>query len=269
MQKARFRALSMSTIQEPPAPLRGAIDSERLAELAASLSAQGQLQPILVRPDGDTFVIIAGHRRFLAARSLGWETIEAKILPAGVKDEQILSLVENLHREDLTPVEEARVVYNLVMDQNLDVDLVASRFAKSRTWIDGRLELLEYPPDLLTAIHAGTIGLGSARELARVKNDGYRQWLLEQATTNGATARTTRMWADEWCRTHSETGEEITAHTGPPPPYEGQPVGIGCAGCGELFPIAQLRPLYTCPNCIKDHYEMIDKARQEATRRTQ
>lgn len=256
MPKANFRRVPMSQIAEPPEPLRGHIDPERLAELASSLSTQGLLQPILLRPEGTNYVIIAGHRRFLAAQSLGWDHIDAKLLPAGVRDEQILSLVENLHREDLTPVEEARVVYNMVIENNLDVDIAASRFGKSRSWIESRLELCNYPHDLLDAIHNRDISLGVARELARVTNDGYRQWLLQNARDNGCTARTARIWSDEWTGTQQATGEEINAQPGPPPPYQGQPVGIACGKCDVLFPIAQLRPIYCCPHCIKDHFTM-------------
>ncbi|MFQ5778710.1 MAG: ParB/RepB/Spo0J family partition protein [Terriglobia bacterium] len=264
MSKAAYRHVSMSQIDEPPAPLRGSIDPEKLAELAGSLSTQGQLQPIILKATTGRYTIIAGHRRFLAAKSLGWETIEAKVFLQGVKDEQILSLIENLHREDLSPVEEARVVYDLVEAQELDVDLVATRFAKSRSWVDGRLDLCSYPTDILDALHAKSITLSVARELARVADDGYRQWLLHNAMENGATGRTARIWADEWHRSHTPEGDAPTAHPGPPPPYEGQPVGVGCAGCQTLYPIAQLRPLYCCPECIRDHFATIAAARKAA-----
>lgn len=251
----------MSQITEPPAPLRGNIEPDALAELARSLSTQGQLQPILVKASANGFTIIAGHRRYLAARSLGWPTIEAKILPANTPDEQILSLIENLHREPLTPVEEARVVYNLVIDRALDVDLAASLFSKTRAWIDARLALLEYPENLLDAIHAETISLSVARELCRVTDDGFRAFLLHNAVENGCTAKTARLWADDWQRSHASQGEPTTAVPGPPPPYEGQAVGIACAACDKLYPIQNLRPLYCCPGCVQEHFAMKAKAR--------
>lgn len=268
MSKAIFRSVPISQINEPPAPLRGSINPERLAELAASLSAQGQLQPILVKPADGRYTIIAGHRRFLAASSLGWDAIEAKILPAGVKDEQILSLVENLHREDLSPVEEARVVHDLVHGSNLDVDLVAARFAKSRAWVDGRLDLCEYPQDILEAVHHRQISLAVARELFRVTDDGYRGWLLHNASQNGASGGTARLWADQWVRENTAQGEGPTAHPGPTPPYTGQAVGVSCAACDTLYPIEQLRPLYCCSDCVQDHFNTKAEAKAKAGRGT-
>lgn len=254
MRKDRFQTVPMSEIIEPPAALRGSINPERLRELAASLREYGQLQPIVLMPDGDRFQIVAGHRRFLAARLLGWETIEAKVLAKTLGTWELHALAENVHREDLTPVEEARVLYRLIVDQGRDVDAVAQQFGKSRPWVDGRLELCTYPPDLLEAVHEKTISLAVARELARVTDDGYRGYLLHHATQGGATAQTARIQVEDWLASHSPTGEAPTATPGPPPPYQGQGVGIECAGCFKLYPVGDLRPLHYCPDCLQGYF---------------
>jgi len=257
----------MSRIIEPPSPLRASIDHDKLAELARSMAAEGQLQAILLRETEAGFVIRAGHRRYLAARSLGWETIEAKVLPPGTGDDVLKSFAENVHREDLSPLEEARVLYDLVIEGGLDVDLAAARFGKSRAWIDGRLELLNYPSDLIEALHVKDISLGVARELARVSDDGYRGFLLSSARENGATAKTARNWANAWEADHIATGQPTTAGPEPPLPYQGQSVGIACGGCDTLYPIAHLRPIYVCPECHLDHHNTKATARAEAGRR--
>jgi len=250
----------MSLIDEPPLKLRGSIDPEKLAELAKSLSSQGLLQPIRIQKTNGRFTIIAGHRRFLAAKSLGWAKIEAMVIPKSSINTLDQSLAENIHREDLTPIEEARMVHQLVNEENVDVDLVAARFAKSRAWVEGRLELLDYPADILGAIHSKQIPLTVGKEFARIADEGYRGYLLENAINNGCTARTARAWVDDWERSAAIQGEPTTAVAGPPTPYEGQPVGVGCAMCNALYPITNLRPLYTCPECIRKHYA--EKAKQ-------
>lgn len=263
MPRARYQTVPLSQIIEPPAPLRGSIDPEKLRELAASLKEHGQLQAVVLVRDGENWRLVAGHRRYLAAKLLGWETLEAKLLPAGRTPWELVALAENTQREDLTPVEEARVLYTLVHDQSRDVDETASRFGKSRAWVDARLDLCSYPEDLLDAVHARTISLGVARELSRVTDDGYRGFLLYHAVEGGATVKSIRIQVEDWLRSHTPEGVAPTATPGPPPPYQGQGVGLECAGCGSLRPIADLRPLHFCPECLQDHFA----AKAKATRK--
>lgn len=248
--KPSVQTLYLTKIQEPPAPLRIAIDSEKIHELAGSLTMHGQLQPILVKTTDRGFQIIAGHRRYLAAQMLGWKFIEAKVLPASTGETNVLSLVENIHREPLTPLEEARIAQQLVVDENLDVDLVARKFGKSRQWIDRRLEMLRWPPDLLEAIHLGDLSLAVAKEFTRVTDEGYRKYLIDNAKNNGASSLTARIWADEWTATLAATGHAPTALESPTPPYSGQTVGVACAGCDVMLPVAQLTTVYLCRNCV-------------------
>jgi len=261
MPRAKFQTVPLSQISEPPAPLRGAHDPEKLKELAGLLQEHGQLQPILLQPGVAGLTIVAGHRRYLAAKLLGWETIEAKVLPKALGTWEIVALVENVGREDLTPVEEARVLYRLIVDEGRDVDAVALHFKKGRAWVDGRLELAQFPVDLLEAVHAKSIPLGVARELSRVADPGYRAYLLYYATENGATVKSIRMQVDDWEASRGPQGEPLTASAQPPPVYQGQDVGLGCAGCGTLHPIGDLRPLHYCADCLKAHFATKAKAR--------
>ncbi len=254
MPRARFQNVPLSQIIEPPAPLRGSIDPAKLEELAASLRELGQLQPILLQPTPEGLAIVAGHRRFLAVRLLGWESIEAKILPKALGTWELHALAENVHREDLTPVEEARILYRLIVEEGRDVDAVARQFGKGRAWVDGRLELSQFPPDLLQAVHHKAISLGVARELSRVNDDGYRAYLLHYASENGATIRSIRIQVADWEASRGPQGEPLTAGPQPGPVYQGQDVGLGCAGCGRLHPIGDLRPLHYCADCLKAYF---------------
>lgn len=249
MPKSPYQSLKLIDIHEPPEPLRLGVSVANIEELATSLETHGLLQPILVRPSSTGYEIIAGHRRYLAAIKNGWSEIEAKILPKGTEDVEILSLAENVHRENLTPIEEARLIRSLVIEQARDVDTVARRFGKSRAWVDTRLAIADYPDDLKTAIHAGQVSLSSAKELVRVNDEGYRGYLIEQATLNGCSAQTARLWADDWHRTLQHTGQTPTAGDRPPAEYAGQTVGVSCTGCAQLHPIARLRPFYFCLPC--------------------
>ncbi len=254
MPRARFQTVPLSQIIEPPAPLRGSHDPEKLAELAASMKELGQLQPILVVSDQAGYRIIAGHRRYLAAMLLGWEKMDVKILAKEPATADLYALAENVHREDLTPVEEARVLYRLIVDDGRDVDAVALQFGKGRAWVDGRLELSQFPADLLQAVHHKAISLGVARELSRVNDNGYRAYLLHYASENGATIKSIQIQVADWEASRGPQGEALTAGPQPGPVYQGQDVGLGCAGCGHLHPIGDLRPLHYCTDCLKAYF---------------
>lgn len=215
------------------------------------MEAHGLLQPIVVTPTDSAYTIIAGDRRYLAARLLGWETIEAKVIQRPPPDTETLTLVENIHREDLTPLEEARVVHQLVITRGMDVDLVARRFGKGRGWVDNRLEMYAWHENILDAIHEGKITIAVGRQLNNVTDEGYRAYLIRMAHDNGATSRTARIWFEDWERTLRETGQHPTAETRPVQPYSGQAVGVACGACEKMLPVSQLTTIYVCWGCLQ------------------
>ena len=163
------------------------IDPERLAELTASVADKGVLQPILVRPVAAGYEIIAGERRFRAAQEAGLRTIPA--LVKALTDQQTLeiAIVENLQREDLGPLEEARAFQQL-LDFGLNQEAVAKAVSKSRSAVANALRLLKLEPAALEALAAGTISPGHARAiLAQPAAD--RAWALEQIVAQGLTVR--------------------------------------------------------------------------------
>lgn len=251
MKHPRTAHLELERIQPPAAPIRINIHPAGLQELADSLHRHGQLQPILVtRTEDDKYEIIDGHRRYLAAELLAWQRISATIRDKA-DHHQLLSAIANIQREQLTPIEEARVVHTLVVEQKFDVDFVAQRFCKSRAWVDGRLEILDWPADLYDAVHFHAMPLAVAKELTRVKDRAYRDHLIDTWKSNGGSSLTARIWADDWQRQYQETGQVLTADTNPQPPYSGQRVGVECGGCGKMYPVDHLTTIYVCRTCIQ------------------
>jgi ParB family chromosome partitioning protein len=200
--------VTLNQIDEPDAALRATIDPDHLAELAADLAAHGLLQPIglRARPATDElthdhqpetrYEIIYGHRRFLAARSLGWWDIAATIHPP-TADWLTLAVAENLQRSDLTPVEEARAIKRLI-DRPMTPRAIALALKRSDTWVAHRIALLDYPPDLIEAIHHRHLPLAVAALLAQITHDSYRATLTADALDNGATARTVAVWLQHY-----------------------------------------------------------------------
>lgn len=209
--------VNLDAILEPPHQLRATIDSLSLRELADSIARVGLLEPIGLAPadDGARFTIIYGHRRFLACRLLAWQTIPA-LIHDGHADPVDIALAENLHRTELTPVEEARALRAL-QDRGHTLDELAHVSRKSDSWVDGRLRLLDYPDDLQAAIHAHGLPLTVAAHLAQIDHAPYREYLTRDAVAHGATARTVSSWVQHYLAererviANTDTVEQIAA----------------------------------------------------------
>ena len=140
-------------------------DEETLAELAASIAQLGVLQPVLVRPVDGRYQLIAGERRWRAARRAGLTTIPAVVRTTDDVSAVEQALVENLHRQDLTPLEEAAAYQQLIEDFELTHDDVAQRVGKSRSAITNTLRLLGLPPGVQHLLADGKLSAGHARAL--------------------------------------------------------------------------------------------------------
>lgn len=177
------RMIPLSQLDLPVRPLRALIDADRVRELAASIRAVGQLEPILVREKpGGRFDLVAGHKRALAVAMVGLDLVEAKVAPYGAD----AAVAENTAREDLTPLEEARAYRRLLDDEGLDVEEIAARVGRSPTRVAARLRLAYLDDTTLALLADGRIGYREAAFLAGVHTDELRAY----AATLDTIART-------------------------------------------------------------------------------
>lgn len=171
------KVIAIERIHPNPNQPRKSSEPEALRELAESIRSFGLLQPIVVRPEGDGFLIVAGHRRYEACKLISMERIPCIVRES--QDDEILeqSLVENIQRENINPVEEA-LCYRLLMEERYySLRDMAARVHKSVGYLHGRLELLKYP-DLAQSVREGKVGIFEARELAKVEDENKRQALI-------------------------------------------------------------------------------------------
>lgn len=194
MNDAPTTFTALASIREPAHQLRETIDPEQLGELADSMAAEGLHQPIGLRGplDDGAFEIIWGHRRFLAARLLQWKQIEAKTYPADY-DPLLAAVSENLQRENLSPMDEARAVKRFI-DRGQSQAAIARLFRRSQSWIHERIELLELPAELQGAVHERALSMGVARVLAQIDHEAYRAELIKEAQRSGANLNTVEVW---------------------------------------------------------------------------
>ena len=182
--------LPVETIHANPRQPRKRFDSEATSALADSIRAQGLVQPVVVRPrKAGGYELIAGERRWRAAREAGVPTLPALVREADDRDTLLLSLVENVAREQLSAVEEARAYALLIDEFALSLGELAERVGKAKPTVSNRLRLLELSDDVLALIERGELTEGHARAVLAVPDQDGRRRLARQIIRRGMSVR--------------------------------------------------------------------------------
>ena len=172
--------LSLDELMPNPDQPRSNFDQDALSALADSISKEGLLQPILVRPKDGKYQIIAGERRYHACKMAGLEKVPVRILDMNEEETLRVALIENLQRSDLNAIEEARGYKNLMQVGNLTQAQVAEAVSKSRSAIANSLRLLELPEDIQAYLYEGKISAGHARAILSIPEVDKRMKLAEK-----------------------------------------------------------------------------------------
>lgn len=170
---------------------REIFDDHTIAELAESIKQQGILQPLLVREAGDHFELIAGERRFRAAVLAGLAEVPVQVRNVGDREALELAIVENVQREDLNPVEEARAYQRLVAEFGMTQDDVALRVAKTRAAVSNSIRLLQLDPRILRQVESGELSAGHARSLLGLAAPEDREQVAREIVAKKLSVRDT------------------------------------------------------------------------------
>ena len=193
-----LRDLAVELIGPNPKQPRQAFDDESLQGLAESIRSRGILQPVLVRPKaGGTYELIAGERRWRAAKLAGLERIPALVRPRGDAEALELALIENMAREDLNPAEEARACAALVEELGLTREEVGLRVGRSRVAVSNLMRLLDLPDEALEQLERGELSEGHGRALLLADDHADRRRLARAAVADGWSVRTLEQRARE------------------------------------------------------------------------
>ena len=200
-RESELREIPVDLIEPNPRQPRRTFDEGGLVALADSLRERGVLQPVLLRPvPGGTYELVAGERRWRAARLADCETVPALVRPQDDAESLELALIENMAREDLNPVEEARACALLVEELGLTREDVGRRVGRSRVAVSNLLRLLDLPDEVLELLAAGHLTEGHGRALLGASDHDARRRLARSAVQEGWTVRQTEARAREGSR---------------------------------------------------------------------
>ncbi|MBE6570340.1 MAG: ParB/RepB/Spo0J family partition protein [Ruminococcaceae bacterium] len=192
-KESGVRTLRISAIDPKSDQPRKNFDAESLAQLAESVAANGILQPILVREAGERYEIIAGERRYRAARLAGLTEVPALVLDADDLTAAKYALIENLQRENLNPYEEAQAYRQLIDEYKLTQDEIGAQLGKSRSAVANALRLLDLPDEIKEMLINGTLSAGHARTLLGLRNKADVLPLAQKCINRNLSVRETEV----------------------------------------------------------------------------
>ena len=188
--RPELRDISIELVEPNPSQPRRRFDEAALDALAESLTENGVLQPILVRPrEGGRYELVAGERRWRAAQRAGLAVLPAIVERRDDASSLEAAIVENMAREDLNPVEEARAVAALVEELGLTREEVGRRVGRSRVAVSNLLRLLDLPTDVLDLLESGRLAEGHGRAVLLAEDEGARRRLAKSAADGGWSVR--------------------------------------------------------------------------------
>jgi ParB family chromosome partitioning protein len=181
--------LPVSVIAPNPNQPRTQMDDDRIGELADSLKKVGVLQPIIVRPHGEEFQIVAGERRWRAAKLAGLEKVPVRVMGATEGEALEIALIENLQRQDLNAMEEARGYRRLLTEYQMTQAELADKVSKSRSAVANTLRLLDLPDEVQELLAQDKLTAGHARAILAVPDEDRRLKLAERIVADGMSVR--------------------------------------------------------------------------------
>jgi ParB family transcriptional regulator, chromosome partitioning protein len=193
-----IRQLLLSQIVANPRQPRVRFIEEPLDELVASIKEHGILQPITVRPRDHQFEIIAGERRFRACQKAGLSNIPAIVKTVSDLEAYELALIENLQRENLDPIEEARGYRRLVVDFSLTQEQISQKVGKNRATIANAMRLLDLPEEIQSYLAQNRISQGHAKVILSLENSEQQIKLAEEIIRQSLSVRQTEAWISRW-----------------------------------------------------------------------
>ncbi|HWW45229.1 MAG TPA: ParB/RepB/Spo0J family partition protein [Acidimicrobiia bacterium] len=206
-----LQELPIAAIRPNPYQPRDRFDEEGLGALADSIREVGLLQPVLVRPAGDGYELVAGERRWRAAHRAGLQMIPAIVRQT--EDHRALqaALVENLQRDDLNPLEEAAAYQQMIEDFSMTHEQVATTIGKSRAAVSNTMRLLQLPPSIQRALREARLSMGHARALLGTPDRAFQEALARRAIKDDLSVRA----VEEAVRARNDGGEPEPAASAP------------------------------------------------------
>jgi len=246
-----LKEISVSKIKVGKYDLRLEKKDEEIGDLAASIKRIGIIEPLVVSCKSGVYHLIAGHRRLRAAKEARLKKVPCVIEDRKMAVQSEVAIAENFFRKDMSPIEMSSMIAEYRNKSKISVQDIAKILHKTRQWVEGIMKMEDWPHDVQLAIHRGQITVAAASNLAVIGDKTYRLFLLRNAVEQGATARTTAAWLQEY---DARQPMEEAVKT--------EPVSVGgvpvlavpqapCFCCAQSFPANEVSHVPVCGACVQ------------------
>jgi len=245
--------LDIEKVDPPGDAVRDLIDPEQVRELAESIRSQGLLQPILVRPFNGRYEVVAGHRRYLAHRLIGEVKIKALVREMGDEEVFVIRAMENDQREDLNPIEKAKVYKRLKDKFGWSAGQISQKMGRSKPAVLRYLELLEIPEEFQSVVSKKKLSMGVALCLNQIDDELSKKYYFTAAVENGVTLEVAEAWVNEYRKTRAGTvTNDMGGMGGIGPTQESLPIYQTCVCCVGPVEVNKVHYVPVCPGCERE-----------------
>lgn len=254
--KSEFKVLSLDLLDDPAKPMRTDLSPESVEDLVISIRQVGIIEPLVVKPVGKRFEIIAGHRRLVAATIAQLAEVPCYVVKADNQMTEMLKVHENIFRSEVSPIDESKFYDWLAQHYKLTPSKIAGMISKSQGYVMDRLEILEYHAEIRQALQDKKIRFSVARELHRVTDVNVMRRYLYYAIRSGLTPGLAKQWVDDWKRTLAPAGEQNNNVNQNPVIMEEYVTLVNCIYCKGQAKLFDALAVYIHPKCHNEVAEL-------------
>lgn len=261
----QIEKINVLQINEPQHAMRSDARNEDIESLAKSIEQFGLLQPITLRKVGERYEVIAGHRRLLAHKHLGYPFIPAIVREADEADSDAMKVHENLYRADVNPVDQAAFLYEYMQRSNLTIDELAKQLNRTVPWVNSRIQILSYPPYLVEFVGEGKLSMATAEILNQIPNEVIREKYCRDAAIVGLSAVRAKYWLAQTSVNANATGNYTIIEPPEDAPAGTRPIlKFRCALDGIEYPAEQMSMVYVQNDNMREYEKMVNEARENS-----
>lgn len=247
----KVKNIPLDQILDPETPVRSVASEEAMEDLRRSMEEYGLMEPPLVNEEGEMYRLIAGHRRLIAARGLGWKKIACNVLKVDPQTAALMALEENIKREDVNSYDQALYFLQLIKQHGMTQTEIANKFSMSKQQVHNRMELLKLDPTTVEFVQRKELSMTHAVELGRIGDVEARANIRAHVLTHEMSTLATRHLVDQVLALGpevTERGEVVIPESVEAPP---QTTHYKCSFCDQPGSKVKLSTLFICGFCLE------------------
>ena len=249
---SQFKIIPLDLIDDPERPVRSDLSPESVEDLVLSIRQVGIIEPLVVKPRGERYEVIAGHRRLVAATIADLAQAPCYIVNADKTQTELLKIHENLYRANIRPSDEAEHFKYLIEKHKLSPVRIAKLISRSQNYVSERLMILNYPPELKHAMDSGQITYSVAREFNRMADLTKMKEYLHYAIRNGITPLLARQWVIDYNRASQQRPTEPVSDDRGVAPSEQIEHTSKCIYCQKPIKLSEANVVYIHDRCLQE-----------------